>query len=90
MAYNHLSYECDRNNATEPSLEEMTLKAIELLSTNKNGYFLLVEGGKIDHGKLNFSLFRLCRIFVIYYFFLDFIGHHESNFSIEMLPTFFS
>lgn len=27
----------------------MTQKAIELLSINKNGFFLLVEGGKIDH-----------------------------------------
>jgi len=28
----------------------MTEKAIELLSKNKNGYFLFVEGGRIDHG----------------------------------------
>lgn len=26
----------------------MTMKAIEILSTNPNGYFLFVEGGKID------------------------------------------
>lgn len=30
--------------------KKMTEKAIELLSRNKNGYFLFVEGGRIDHG----------------------------------------
>lgn len=34
----------------EPSLVEMTKTAIEILSRNPNGFFLLVEGGKIDHG----------------------------------------
>ena len=29
----------------KPSLAEMTQKAIEVLSQNKNGFFLLVEGG---------------------------------------------
>lgn len=32
-----------------PSLTEMTLKAIDVLSQNENGYFLFVEGGRIDH-----------------------------------------
>ena len=43
-----LSYECDRNKATAPSLSEMTDKAIKLLSKNKNGFFLMVEGSQID------------------------------------------
>ena len=45
-----MQYESDRiekNPVDEPSIIEMTQKAIELLSTNPNGYFLLVEGGKI-------------------------------------------
>ena len=33
---------------TQPSLREMTAKAIELLSKNKDGFFLMVEGGQID------------------------------------------
>ncbi|MGB9928371.1 MAG: alkaline phosphatase [Methanosarcina sp.] len=34
----------------QPSLEEMTEKAIELLSQNKDGFFLMVEGSQIDGG----------------------------------------
>ena len=45
-----MSFEIDRAQEQEPSLIEMTQKAIELLEKNKNGYFLLVEGGRIDHG----------------------------------------
>lgn len=33
----------------EPSLTDMTAKAIELLQTGADGYFLFVEGGRIDH-----------------------------------------
>lgn len=47
----HMQYEADRDNdpAGEPSIEAMTVKAIELLSQRKEGYFLMVEGGRIDH-----------------------------------------
>lgn len=47
----HMQYELDReaDPAGEPSLAEMTTKAIEILSRNRNGYFLMVEGGRIDH-----------------------------------------
>jgi alkaline phosphatase len=31
-----------------PSLEEMTKKALDILSQNENGFFLMVEGSKID------------------------------------------
>jgi alkaline phosphatase len=34
---------------TQPSLAEMTSKAIDILSKNSQGYFLMVEGGRIDH-----------------------------------------
>jgi alkaline phosphatase len=33
----------------EPSLADMTRFAIERLQQNANGFFLMVEGGKIDH-----------------------------------------
>ncbi|MHB0998345.1 MAG: alkaline phosphatase [Armatimonadota bacterium] len=35
-------------NAPEPSLAEMTDKAIDLLSADEDGFFLMVEGGQID------------------------------------------
>ena len=44
-----MSYELDRNPALEPSLAQMTAKSIDILSKNPNGYFLMVEGGRIDH-----------------------------------------
>lgn len=51
FTYTHLPYEIDRtNNYTElPSLAEMTSKAIDLLSKDDDGFFLMVEGGRIDH-----------------------------------------
>lgn len=45
----HMSYELDRDPAVEPSLAEMTEKAIDVLSKDEDGFFLMVEGGRIDH-----------------------------------------
>ena len=45
----HMSYDLDRDPAKEPSLAEMTTKAMDVLGKNKKGYFLMVEGGRIDH-----------------------------------------
>jgi len=47
----HMQFEVDRaeDPAGEPSLAQMTRLAIKILSRNSNGYFLLVEGGRIDH-----------------------------------------
>ncbi len=48
----HMQYEADRANdvAGEPSLAEMTAKAIDVLDNNANGFMLTVEAGRIDHG----------------------------------------
>lgn len=47
----HMQFEADRagDAAGEPSLAEMTRFAIERLSRAPRGYFLMVEGGRIDH-----------------------------------------
>ncbi len=43
-----MSFDCDRDTNKEPSLSEMTQKAIEILSKNENGFFLMVEGSQVD------------------------------------------
>lgn len=48
FAYGHLDYKTDSDARVQPTLEEMTVKAIEILSEDENGYFLFVEGGRID------------------------------------------
>lgn len=47
----HMQYEIDRvnTNSNQPSLADMTSKAIDVLATNPKGYFLMVEAGRIDH-----------------------------------------
>ncbi len=47
FAEESLPYDIDRKKE-EPSLAELTEKAIEILSNNKNGFFLMVEGSKVD------------------------------------------
>jgi alkaline phosphatase len=56
----HMEYEYDRNTDTgkEPSLTEMTSKAIDILSKNKKGYVLMVEAGRIDHAHHAGNAFR--------------------------------
>jgi len=44
----HMDYDADRTT-NQPSLAEMTEKAIQMLKRSDNGYFLFVEGGRIDH-----------------------------------------
>ena len=43
-----MAYDLDRNSEEQPSIEEMTRTAIEKLSKNENGFFLMVEGSKVD------------------------------------------
>ncbi|ETN62062.1 alkaline phosphatase [Anopheles darlingi] len=48
----HCAYNLDRVNKgldEEPTLSEMVDKATDMLSLNPNGFFLFVEGGRIDH-----------------------------------------
>ncbi|MCL1934591.1 MAG: alkaline phosphatase [Candidatus Azobacteroides sp.] len=43
-----MEHDIDRNPEKEPSLAEMTQTAIEKLSKNENGFFLMVEGSQVD------------------------------------------
>ncbi|XP_066973442.1 alkaline phosphatase-like isoform X1 [Macrobrachium rosenbergii] len=51
FGYSHLDFEVDRNKGPsgDPSLAEMTVKAIQILSKNPHGFFLMVEAGRLDH-----------------------------------------
>lgn len=44
----HMRFHLDANASVQPTLAEMTKKAIEVLRKEKKGYFLFVEGGLID------------------------------------------
>jgi alkaline phosphatase len=59
----HMKWEHDRatDTAGEPSLAEMTTKSIDILSKNKKGYFLMVEGGRIDHAHHDGNAYRALR-----------------------------
>ncbi len=48
----HMQYELERQQdaAGEPSLAEMTVTAIQILNKKNHPFFLVVEGGRIDHG----------------------------------------
>lgn len=45
----HMPYTVDDINEKLPTLSEMTEKGIELLSKDEEGFFMMVEGGRIDH-----------------------------------------
>ncbi len=36
------------DSCTQPSLKQMTLKALDVLSQDEDGFFLMIEGGQID------------------------------------------
>ena len=56
----HMEYEADRLKDTngEPSLTEMTEKAIQILKKNPKGFFLMVEAGRIDHAHHSGNAYR--------------------------------
>ena len=50
----------DELNPSQPSLAQMTGKAIEILSKNKNGFFMMVEGSQVDYaGHANDPVFMV-------------------------------
>lgn len=57
-SYMQFDHDRPKDRAGEPSLSEMTSKAIDILSQNRRGYFLMVEGGRIDHAHHYGNAFR--------------------------------
>ncbi|MEE2920175.1 MAG: alkaline phosphatase [Pseudomonadota bacterium] len=56
----HMKFAIDRaeDAAGEPSLVDLTRAAITRLSRNEDGFVLMVEGGRIDHGHHGVSAIR--------------------------------
>jgi len=50
FADSHMSYELDRDAKAQPSLAQMTQTALSALTPHPNGFVLIVEAGRIDHG----------------------------------------
>lgn len=51
FSLNDMTYEYDRpSTTTEPHLSQMTGKALSLLDNDPDGFFLMVEGAKVDYG----------------------------------------
>ena len=51
FTYTHMPYEVERTNQYKgvPSIAEMTKAGIDVLVQGDKGFFLMVEGGRIDH-----------------------------------------
>ncbi|MDI6759431.1 MAG: alkaline phosphatase [Candidatus Brocadiaceae bacterium] len=58
FAHSHMAFATEQGRE-EPSLKEMTLKALEILRRDPDGFFLMVEGGRIDNAGHNNDLRRL-------------------------------
>ncbi len=56
----HMRYEVERagDPGGEPNLADMTRAALSVLQRNPKGYFLMVEGGRIDHAHHSGNAYR--------------------------------
>jgi len=59
FADHHMTYTLDRTpDSTQPTLAEMTRAALAFLEQSPTGFFLMVEGGRIDHASHSNDLER--------------------------------
>ncbi|PNF19205.1 hypothetical protein B7P43_G09519 [Cryptotermes secundus] len=60
FAFSHLEFEADGSAGPsgDPTLLEMTRIAVQLLLKNPRGFFLFIEGGRIDHANHYNNAFR--------------------------------
>jgi len=59
FAASSMSYEIDRNSRLEPHIAEMTQVAIDVLKEGDEGFFLMIEGSRIDNASHNNDLRRM-------------------------------
>ena len=45
----HMNYDVDRDPNAEPALADMTARALALLARNPRGFFVMIEGSRVDH-----------------------------------------
>jgi alkaline phosphatase len=68
FAPDHMNYEIDRDNEKEPSLAEMAMKALGLLSeateNSNKGFFIMIEGSRIDMAAHRYCTHRLLFFFL--------------------------
>ncbi len=55
----HLPYEADGDMQGLPHLSAMATTALDILDNDSDGFFLMIEGGKIDHAAHNNQLERM-------------------------------
>lgn len=48
FAQSHMEYKILSDPLTQPTLTEMTAKTLEMMKKNREGFVMLVEGGRID------------------------------------------
>ena len=56
--HSHMTYEADRAETAEPSLAEMTTLTMDRLSSDPDGYVMMVEAGRIDHAHHGTNAYR--------------------------------
>lgn len=49
FAKGNLDYMIDHSDSSGPTLQQMTSKALSILSRQTSGFFLMIEGSRIDH-----------------------------------------
>lgn len=54
----HMSFQADRAETEEPSLAEMTTYTMDRLSSDEDGYVMMVEAGRIDHAHHGTNAYR--------------------------------
>jgi len=54
----HMTFQADRAETEEPSLAEMTTFTMDRLSSDEDGYVMMVEAGRIDHAHHGTNAYR--------------------------------